>query len=246
MLRYVNGSLEILSKKLLTKFAYLLVDMLSISIPLLRSFEHRVRFIQHWKAILVSIAIPGAIFLIWDVYYTHIGVWGFNPDYLVGITLVNLPVEEWLFFVCIPYACIFTHEALKYFIPTNPIEHLEKWITYGLLLVLFVVGLIHVDNLYTGVTFIACGAALALLKFVLKAPFLSRFYFSFLVILIPFFIVNGILTGSFIPEQIVWYNDDENMGIRMGTIPVEDTFYGMLLLIMNISLFEYLKKPRET
>ncbi|HMV89442.1 MAG TPA: lycopene cyclase domain-containing protein, partial [Cyclobacteriaceae bacterium] len=74
---------------------------------------------------------------------------------------------------------------------------------------------------------------------------LSRFYFAYIFVLIPFFIVNGILTGSFIEGEVVWYNNAENLGIRMGTIPVEDTFYGMLLLIMNVSLFEWLQRRKS-
>ncbi|MGC9342869.1 MAG: lycopene cyclase domain-containing protein [Bacteroidales bacterium] len=61
-------------------------------------------------------------------------------------------------------------------------------------------------------------------------------------VLIPFLIVNGILTGSFIEEEIVWYNDMENLSFRIFTIPVEDMFYGMLLILMNVSIYEYFQK----
>ena len=63
-----------------------------------------------------------------------------------------------------------------------------------------------------------------------------------MVILIPFFIVNGILTGSFIETPIVSYNDLENLGIRLFTIPVEDIGYAFSMLFGNLMIFETLKK----
>ncbi|HLO38917.1 MAG TPA: lycopene cyclase domain-containing protein, partial [Lacibacter sp.] len=73
----------------------------------------------------------------------------------------------------------------------------------------------------------------------------TAFLVSYLVVVIPFLIVNGLLTG--IP--VVLYNDAENLGFRifsflpwpMNNIPFEDIFYGMLLILMNVSLFERLR-----
>jgi lycopene cyclase domain-containing protein len=50
--------------------------------------------------------------------------------------------------------------------------------------------------------------------------------------LIPFLLTNGLLTGAFLPEPIVWYNDAENLGLRIGTIPVEDALFGMLMMLV--------------
>ena len=68
---------------------------------------------------------------------------------------------------------------------------------------------------------------------------------SYLIMLIPFFIVNGILTGTGIENEVVWYNNNENLGIRLLTIPVEDFFYGMFLIGMNIMLYELLNFSRK-
>jgi lycopene cyclase domain-containing protein len=60
--------------------------------------------------------------------------------------------------------------------------------------------------------------------------------------LIPFFIVNGILTGSFIEDQVVWYNNDENLGIRIGTVPIEDSVYAFTMILTVLVLTNYFDK----
>ncbi len=223
-------------------YTYLLLNIFTLSIPLLRSFERRVAFYKDWKFLFPAIAITGAFFIVWDVVFTQWGVWGFTPRYLLGVDLLNLPLEEWLFFITIPYACVFTYVALGYFIKKDYLASSAKAITLILAGVLLVLALLHTDKLYTVTTFSLMAALLLLHALVLKSTYMGRFYLAYAVILIPFFVVNGILTGSFIEEQVVWYNDAENLGLRMGTIPVEDAMYGMLLILMNITLFEGLKQ----
>ena len=110
-----------------------------------------------------------------------------------------------------------------------------------MVVLLVVVGVLNVDRWYTATTFLALAIALGILNGS-GARFIGRFLVTYAAILIPFFLINGILTGSFIQDEVVWYNDAENLGIRLGTIPVEDVFYGMLLILLNVVLFERWRK----
>jgi lycopene cyclase domain-containing protein len=180
------------------------------------------------------------LFIPWDMLKTDLAVWGFNPRYLLGFYIGNLPIEEWMFFIAIPYACLFTYHALNYLWK----DYLGKYapgITLVFAVFLLVIGLMNTGRLYTSVTFISTGAFLLFHRFVIKGEYMGRFYLMYLVTLIPFFIVNGLLTGSFIPEEVVYYDDTQNLGIRLGTIPVEDMVYGLLMLLMNVTWFEFFR-----
>lgn len=225
-------------------YLYLLIDFLSIIFPFIFSFHPKANFSKKWRYLWPAILITAVPFILWDMWFTNMGVWGFNPRYVSGIYIYNLPIEEVLFFICIPYASIFTYEAVNYFSGKDFIGNYYRWISGALSGFLIYVGLTNSDKWYPAVTFIATAIFINLQTWPFKAWYMGRFYFAFLFILIPFFIVNGVLTGSGIEAPVVWYNEAENLGIRMGTIPFEDTFYGMLMLLMSISIFEGLQKRK--
>ena len=200
------------------------------------------RFIKHWKAVLCSLSIVATVFLVWDAIFTANGVWGFNPDYNLNILLFGVPIGEWLFFFCIPYASIFVHYSLAYFKPTLLIsEKITKYITVFFILILLPVIFLNTDKAYTFVNY-SFVVFILILGFFFGIKQLQRFYISFLIILIPFFIVNGILTGTGIDEPVVWYNNAENLGMRLGTIPVEDIGYAFTMLFGNVLLIERFRK----
>ena len=227
-------------------YLYLLLDILSLSVPFLVSFHPRIRLDKKWAALFSAIFIALIPYIIWDVYFTINGFWGFNPTYLTGLTILHLPIEEWLFFICIPYACVFTHESILAINPRIGLgEQTTKWITILLLLGFALVLFLNWDKAYTLVDMIF-GIVILLLAWKVQPQLLPSFYVTFLFMLIPFFIVNGVLTGTGIEGNIVWYNDDQNLGIRLGTIPVEDTVYAFSLILLNLVLFkEFSKKLKR-
>lgn len=220
---------------------YLILNIVSLIIPLIYSFEKKMHFIKWWKEVFLAISITASLFLIWDIIFTKNGVWGFNIKYLSGINIVNLPLEEWLFFFCIPYASIFIHYAFKHFLPKKKLNKpTSNIITIFIILLLTVVIFYNTDKDYTFYNYLLLVIVL-IFSLISKEKELPIFYLTFLIILIPFFIVNGILTGSFIDEQVVWYNNSENLGIRLGTIPIEDIGYAFSMLFMSIILIEKFK-----
>ena len=222
-------------------YTYLFLDLAAVSIPFFAGFHPRLAFYKKWKYLFPAILVAAIPFIAWDIYFTAEGIWGFNPRYLTGLYFLGLPLEEWLFFFCIPYACVFTYEALKTGMRKAPFSGVHTRITSVLAVVLLVCGLIFVDRAYTAVTFLGTALFLFLHLRFFKRDYLGWFYFSFLLILLPFFLVNGILTGSVIEEEVVWYNDAENLGLRLFTIPVEDSCYALLLLLLTVTVYEKLK-----
>lgn len=110
------------------KYTYLLVDLTCIIVPFIASFYPKHPFYKEWKYFFPANLIVALFFIIWDIIFTHRGVWGFNADYLTGYNIVNLPIEEVLFFICIPYCCVFTYFALKYLVKKIPLDKAEFYL----------------------------------------------------------------------------------------------------------------------
>ena len=219
------------------RYYYLALDVLSVAFPLLASFDKRLRFRSKWPGLFTGLMVMSVLFLLWDGLFTALGVWGFNPRYLVGLYLFGMPVEEWLFFLFIPYSCVFLYEVMRYFIRRDVLRDFARPLSIVLLAILLVVGLFDLDRSYTCITFIATAVFLSYHVYT-RTPWLGRFYVGYAISLVPFLVVNGILTGWLLPEPIVWYDDAENLGIRLNTIPIEDSVYLLLMLLITITFYE--------
>jgi lycopene cyclase domain-containing protein len=223
------------------QYLYLTLNVLTLLLPLLLSFDSRVAFYKRWRYLLPSLLLTAVVFLVWDAWFTSRGVWGFNPDYLSGIYLGILPIEEVLFFFTVPYACVFIYACVQVYIPRDIFGRREGSISKAIFLFTLFLGAIHYARIYTSVTFLALAMLVFILRWVLRVKWLGHFYLAFIICLVPFFIVNGVLTGTGLPSPVVWYNPHEIIGIRIGTVPLEDAFYGMLLIMGNVAGLEWLQ-----
>lgn len=241
MFRNAIGTKEIFYE-IMQHYLYLILDILSFSVPFAYSFERKhLYFIKFWKPYFSSIFFMGLFFIIWDIYFVYEHVWWFNTQYIIGVKFLRLPVEEWLFFILIPFSSNFIHYSIQYFFPRAVLgENFSEFLNWVLFIGSAGIAFYYTDRIYTCCSF-GIFSTLMLLQLVCKFIYFRRYIFSFVLILIPFLVVNSFLTGSFTPEAIVCYNNDENLGIRIGSIPIEDFFYCFSLLYSSLLLFEYLK-----
>jgi lycopene cyclase domain-containing protein len=195
------------------------------------SFDKKVAFYKYFKALGIAMFLTAIVFIPWDSLFAYKGIWGFNDSYIIGPRFYKLPLEEWLFFITVPFSCTFIHYVLKaYFKNPFSIKFTSKfWFIFSIIIVF--IGVYNSNQYYTFSSFLLGGIAIFVIN-LYNPKFMAEFMLTYIVALIPFLIVNSILTGSFTKEPVVWYNNDHNFGIRLGTIPLEDTVYNMLLLLL--------------
>lgn len=225
----------------LKNFTYLALLIASISVPLYLSFDKRKQYAQKIQYILPAIFITAGFFLLWDISFTDAQIWSFNTEYTLGPTFKGLPLEEWIFFLVVPYGCIFIYEIVK--VHLEKYEYANFFVILSLVLIVgfALIGYFFRQQLYTFLGFLLPAVYLGYTVF--RNQFkhhLTKFYFCYFISLVPFLIVYGILTS--IP--LVEYHPDHILNIRVINIPMEDFSYFFLLLLMSTTIYEFLKERR--
>ncbi len=224
------------------KYTYLLINLFTILLPLLTSFEGRLSFYKQWKYYLPANFFTAAVFLVWDYFKTKYGVWGFNESYIIGLKLFGLPLEEILFFITVPYSCTFIYASLTYGLSRYKSTLAPNKTVIIISLLSLVASVYFIQKAYTFSVLLGAGLVLPWVAFSLTPSQLRLFLLTYLISLLPMAVVNGLLTSL----PVVVYDNSENLNLRIGTIPVEDFVYCIILLGMNIGLYEWLKAKFTT
>ena len=156
------------------KYLYLTILVFSFIVPVSYTFHPRLKFYQNFNSFALGFLLMFFVFIPWDIWFTDLGIWGFNQDYLTGIFFFNLPLEEYLFFFVIPYVCIFTYHVVC--VLSKPSIFSSNKIAYFLSVLLFVFGVVFLHKWYTSITFISLSVLLLIsTRFVDMTLF--RFFF---------------------------------------------------------------------
>ncbi|WP_294346404.1 lycopene cyclase domain-containing protein [Sphingobacterium sp.] len=220
------------------QYTYSLILFFTVVICFAASFDKRLRFDREFFPFLKSAALVAVFFIAWDVWFTSEGVWWFDTRYTLGLVIAGLPIEEWLFFIFIPFSCIFTYFCIDKFFRLQSLSAFNNIVVFVSIIICAVVALRYTDRIYTLVTAVVTILTLVTFHFVLRVQWITQASLVFTLLMLGFLPVNGILTGTGLESPIVNYNPLEFMGIRILTIPVEDAVYGYTQFLLVLYFFK--------
>lgn len=206
---------------------YLLFNIIVFTGPFFLSFDKKVHFYTYWKTWFSAMWLPSSVFLIWDVLVTH-RHWWFNSEFAGEGRFLGLPIGEWLFFVTVPYACLFSWEVLHaYFKNSVLVKSFPSKLTGIILFVLsFLFFLSGLE--YTGLAIAALSVVFLTDYFYKTALFSHKHTWIYIGVILFFTLIfNGYLTA----RPVVLYDYTYQLNFLVVTIPTEDFIYGLALLL---------------
>lgn len=231
-------------------YLYLFVNLSCLLGPFILSFHPRLHLYKRWKSIAIGMLAMMTVFIPWDIFFTKNNIWHFSNEYTLGFKILELPIEEWLFFICVPFACIFTFEVIVSYFPKKPSSLFTQLISLILIVISIALSISYFNHWYTLSASATC-VLLLIYHTWKKSEFLGHFYIAWAFLQLPFFISNGVLTGlkfweyPFIntskielENAIVYYNNSHNLGMRIWSVPADDFFYGLVMVLLALTFYK--------
>jgi len=223
---------------------YLFLNAIILAFPLIFSFERRwIKFYKKLKPLLVSLFVVGIFFISWDVFATSRGHWSFNPAYVNDIKLLGLPLEEILFFVTVPYSCLFVFESVFHFFGDKKLFSPRKWLfsIIGILIILSAFGFYNKE--YTFLAILSVGISILFVSIVNVKLFSSRTYWIYTILTLLLFLIFNYLLTSY---PVVQYSSTAITGFRVTTIPIEDFLFNFSMLTDYLIIYIWASKKLKT
>ena len=96
------------------RFQYLMVMAACVVVTLPLEFAFHARVWRQPRRLALSRLPALALFVVWDLWASSSGTWGFNRAYTIGLDLPGgMAVEELSFFVVIPVCGLLTLETVR-------------------------------------------------------------------------------------------------------------------------------------
>lgn len=215
-------------------FAYLLFNLVTLLGGVAILTFGKLWPVIKWRALGLSYLTVSGGFIVWDYVATSQGHWAFNPAYTTGLKIAGVPIEELLFFFTVPFACLAVYLLFKRSLGERT---MPRNLLFGIVLALIITALLAIVKIHGDYTFAVTLAFMAAIAAVWHSRKLTIHYYFWAYLAVCFglfYVMNGFLTGL----PIVTYGADAIMGIRIGTIPIEDFAYNFALLSLFVIAYE--------
>lgn len=216
---------------------YLLLNILIAMGPVILSFDRTVRFFRYWFKAWISCAMVMIPFVMWDSSVSGVH-WFFNDKFTLPFRLLGLPLGEYLFFMTVPFACLFIWQIL---VTKGTNTHLNiTGALFGMAGIFCIGGIVFWvwGKIYTAFVCMALVLTILCDRACQTAVLNQKRTYHYLSIVTGLTLIfNGYLTA----RPVVLYNPKYFTDIRLWTVPIEDFGYGYALILLCTIVFEKLK-----
>jgi lycopene cyclase domain-containing protein len=218
------------------KIEYLIFNFFIIIFPLLVILFYKQAKKPLILPLVISLLISSFIFIIWDIAVTDY-FWSFNQNYILGIKLIKIPIEEALFFLTASFGCLFLYINFKKLFKIN------KTISSNLILkicfIIFFLGgyFFMLKKYYTAAVFLYLAVIWFFDLFLLKTKLTTKIVYWYYMVVV--FLLTLIFNYYLTKRPVVIYNDSVNLNIRLLTIPIEDFVYGISLITTVLMIYNF-------
>jgi lycopene cyclase domain-containing protein len=217
---------------------YLIINLVIIIGPLALAWLPAFKFYRYWRAWLTAIVMVGTFFVFWDALFTLRGAWSFNPLHVAGRRLFFLPLEEILFFITVPYSCLFLYEGLIGAFKDKPVLY-SRYFFFLLAVISSAEAWFVWPQEYSAVVLLVLAGVMILGATIWAELFRSGLYWLWLALgMLLFLAFNYYLTSL----PVVLYSPRAIANVRLATIPVEDFLYNFSLLTLYLGTYLWAKK----
>lgn len=213
------------------KLEYVLFDIVILVFSWVGTLSYPKKILPRVRPMGVATAVVALFFIAWDQVVTG-WWWRFNPSYTLGVFLGNLPIEEVLFFCIVPTSCLLVWVNIRNRVHGAWRIPVEVYAAVGL-------GAAATFSVMEGWWYTMTVSVLGVGMCVWSAwanHFLRQraaTYWMGIVVGLTL-IFNGYLTA----RPVVLYETAVKSGMMIGTIPIEDVLYGLILVVAVGMIYE--------
>lgn len=214
------------------KTEYFIFNVIIVSLSTVSILLYKPAKFPNPKAAVIAIFSVILPYLVWDHLVTG-WWWDFNSNYISGIKTFNLPIEEILFFITVPWSCLVIWVNLPLLFSSDLRIKIEPiLILFGFMIALVAISQGWWYSAVVGLAITLFGLLCAFQQFWLSRV---RSLIYLLVVVVLTILFNGYLTG----RPVVTYNHQVMSTIKLGSVPIEDIGYGLVLAGSVAVLYEY-------